>query len=103
MTGFVHTDGPRKHQGEKGKGKGEGKGPGKERIKALPSPNWRLAVWTSGLASPISAFTWVSRLVMFVLFDSCLCMIYSDVGLLVFSPGDGWVFPGAMVSRNRFF
>ena len=34
----VHTDRPRKHQGEKGKGKGKGKAPGKGKEKGVAQP-----------------------------------------------------------------
>ena len=34
----VHTDRPRKHQGEKGKGKGKGKAPGKGKDKGMAQP-----------------------------------------------------------------
>ena len=34
----VHTDRPRKHQGEKGKGKGKGKAPGKGKEKGMAQP-----------------------------------------------------------------
>ena len=34
----VHTDRPRKHQGEKGKGKGKGKAPGKGKDKGVAQP-----------------------------------------------------------------
>ena len=34
----VHTDRPRKHQGEKGKGKGKGKAPGKGKEKGAAQP-----------------------------------------------------------------
>ena len=34
----VHTDRPRKHQGEKGKGKGKGKAPGKGKDKGFAQP-----------------------------------------------------------------
>ena len=77
----VHTDRPRKHQGEKGKGKGKGKAQGKGKDKGFAQPK-RAAGRMALVALASSADTWVRRLdgslrVLFLLFSSFSCSLSS--------------------------